>query len=584
MVIGIQRMTAIALLGTLLLCIVTLVANAASPTSLKNDTLSASMDEIHIITNTQRQGTKSSIGVLAGILQQHKKIKLWALDENNHIQSLLVEHSTTFPEKKGLLDLFSDINKQAHKQKISNHIFILFDERSSIPMISNDDYNKVSPLIENFQKSNINISTIHLGYTEKNAHLGALTTATNGRYQTIENIERLEEKFLDFISSALILNYLPLYDNLVRIDKNTDQVTFLLFSIDKNLPPRFIPPQGKIFSQYNYPDNVSWLQEKNFDIIRIDKPSRGTWQIDTQLNSHNKAIIKSPFLTEINPVPLHFFARSAHTLSIKLTQSGQHITNPKVLDHVAIKVAMKNQDSKIQTWFPMDNGHNGDDEAGDGIYSLQLNQALSPGQHNLSIDIDGYLFQRQINTAINVIREPAEFFHHLSADTSQYLITVVPYAKLLNLETMTVTATVINAVHEHQELRLSRSNAFEWQVTLDNNPETSPYTVEINIAATTYNGKSQSIWLGPVTIGEKQVLPSKKIALKNYSEKINAKKETLIDSEKAAIHNTPNRVISAIQLILINLLFGMLVIATIFICSAHNRKWRHTLRVMLSYD
>jgi len=272
-----------------------------------------------------------------------------------------------------LLGLFSDINKQAHKQKVSSPIFILFDEQSSIPMISNDDYNKISPLIKNFQKSNINISTIHLNYTEKNAHLGALTTATNGRYQAVKNIERLEEKFLDLISSALILNYLPLYDNLARIDKHTDQIIFLVFGVDKNLPARFIPPQGKSFSQYNYPDNVSWLQEKNFAIIRINKPSRGTWQIDTQLNSYNKAIIKSSFLAEINPVPLHLFARSAHTLSIKLAQSGQHITAPKILDHVAIKVTMKNTKGKVQTWFPMDNGHNGDDKAGDGIYSLQLN-------------------------------------------------------------------------------------------------------------------------------------------------------------------------------------------------------------------
>jgi len=68
MVIGIQRMTAIALLGALL-GIVTLAANATSTTSPNNDALSASIDEIHIITNTQRQSTKSSISMLAGILQ-----------------------------------------------------------------------------------------------------------------------------------------------------------------------------------------------------------------------------------------------------------------------------------------------------------------------------------------------------------------------------------------------------------------------------------------------------------------------------------------------------------------------------------
>jgi len=583
-------MTAIVWLSTLL-CIVTLVANATSPPSpvLKNETLFVSTDEIHIITNTQRQGTKSSISGLASILQQHTKIHLWALDENNYIQPLLLKHSSISAEKKSLLDLFSLVSKEVHNKKISSHIFILFDEQSPIPAISNDQYKKLSPFIKGFQKNNINISTLHLGLSEKNAYLGALTTATNGRYQTIKNIENLEKEFLNLISSALTLNYLPLHDNLVRVDKNTEQVTFLLFSIDKHLPPQFIPPQGKRFSQYNYPDNVRWQQEKNFDIIRINKPARGTWQIDTQLNSHNKAIIESSFLVETSPVPLHFLARSAHTLSIKLTQSGQHITASKVLEHVVVKVTMEKQNGKIQTWFPMDNGRNGDDKASDGIYALQLNQALSPGQHNLSIEVDGYLFQRQVNTVISVIMNPAEFFNHLSKDQSQHIITVVPYVKLLNPETMTVTAAVINAGREHQELQLNRSNVFEWQLALENTPETSPHTVEINIAATTYEGRSQSVWLGPVTIGKKNVLPAQKTAIQRLPEGVDSdhletKQETSTDKKNTAIHSTPNWVIAAIQLILINLFLGMLVIVTLSIWSTYNRKWIYTIRGMLSYD
>ncbi len=589
MVISVQQMAAIALLSAFL-CTATSAENTISPLPLKSNLLSAPRGEIHIITNTQRQGTKSSIRGLTAILQQHKKINLWALDENNHIQPLSIELSlAAVSEKKSVLDLFSLISKQVHNKKTPGHIFILFDEQSPVSAISNDQYKQLSPFVKNFQKNNIHISTIHLGSSEKNAHLGALTTATNGRYKTVKNIESLEKEFLNLISSALILNYLPLHDNLARIDKNTDQVTFLLFSADKNLPPQFIPPQGKKFSQYNYPDNVSWQQEKNFDIIRINKPTRGTWQIDTQLSSHNKAIIKSSFLVEISPLPFHFLARSVHTLSIKLTQSGQPITASKILEHVAVKVTMENQHGKVKTWFPMDNGRNGDDKASDGIYSLPLNQALSPGQHNLNIEVDGYLFQRQINTAISVIMNPAEFFNHLSRDQSQHIITVVPYMKLINPETMTVTATVINAGREHQELQLNRSNAFEWQLTLDNTPETSPYTVEINIAASTYKGQSQSVWLGPVTIGKKQALPAKKTAMKPHHgtvepDHLETKPATSTDKKNTALQNTPNRVMAAVQLILINLLLGILVIVTLSIWSAHNRKWIYKVKGMLSYD
>ncbi|NOY73383.1 MAG: hypothetical protein GXP14_13620 [Gammaproteobacteria bacterium] len=593
----------------LLSALLYIVAPNVNATSQKNDTRPASLDELHIITNTQLHSTKSSIASLASILQQHKKINFWNLTKKQTLTSVELGHFSeqtrkskqspfSSPNKKSLFDLFSFISKQEKQQKTVRHIFIVFDEHSPVPILTNKEYNSISPLIKRFQENNISISTIHLGSTSsaKNFHLHALTIATNGRYQSIANIEKLEKEFLNLISFSLKLNYLPFHDNLVRIDNNTDKISFLLFGTNKNLPIQFIPPQEEKFNQYNYPDNVHWLQEKNFEIIHIDKPEKGTWQIDAQSHPMDKAIISSAFQVEINSIPLQLFPHSAQTLSIKLTQENKHITAPKILDHVVIKVTMLSTQGTEQTWFPMDNGRNGDKQADDGIYGVQLSDALLAGQYHLKIDVDGHLFQRQINTSLNVVTKPFEFFILLSEDASQHTITVVPYAKLIHAETTTITASITSASGKQKEIRLNRKNNFEWQLALDNTPELSPYVVELNIATITYKGKSLSIWLDPMTVGQKPTQIRKTVTHKHHDlidhDNSITSADTLIENNKGSILSSDEKIESTplvwitpeIQFVLINFLLLMLILITFHFWSRYDKKWIYKLRGMLSYD
>ncbi len=587
-----------------LLCI---AAPNVKATSQKSDTRPASLDELHIITNTQLHSTKSSIASLASILQQHKKINFWNLTKNHALTSVELSRFSEkindskqnlfpAPDKKSLFDLFSSISKQAQQQKTVRHIFIIFDAHSPVPILTNEEYNSISPLIKKFQENNISISTIHLGSTSsgKNFQLHALTTATNGRYQSIVNIEKLEKEFLSLISFSLQLNYLPFHDNLVRIDNNTDKISFLLFGTDKNLPIQFIPPQEEKFNQYNYPDNVHWLQEKNFKIIHIDKPEKGTWQINAQSHPMDRAVITSALQIEINPVPLQLFPHSAQILSIRLTQENRHITAPKILDHVVIKVTMLSTQDAEQTWFPMDNGRNGDRLAGDGIYSVQLSDALLAGQYYLKIDVDGHLFQRQLNTSLNVVAKPFEFFNILSNDASKHTITVVPYAKLIHAETTTITASITTANGEQKEIRLNRKNNFEWQLALANTPELSPYIVELNIATITYRGRSLSIWLDPMIVGQQPTQIRKKVTHKHHDlidhDNLTTSPDTLIKNNKGSSRDEEIKSSSsvwttpAVQLVLINFLLLTFILITFHFWRRYNKKWIYKLKGMLSYD
>ena len=354
--------------------------------------------------------------------------------------------------------------------------------------------NVLAEQLPRLRQSGVRIFTIATDQHADDALLSQLAVASDGWYFPAADSDNLIQRAMVAVESIVSRDALPIEDGLIKIDDQVQRVTLLLYRNDPVLPPRLIPPLSDGFSQFNAPANVTWTTNDIYDLIVVSKPRIGTWQLDMPPNDANRAVIDATMTIDVSAMPPNVLAGEQRVINIELQQAGSRISDINVLEHLALKVALISNGRDVRLWYPLDNGEGGDDKAGDGIYTIVLNQELRAGEFDLAAEVEGVSIKRRKQQHFVVHATPAA--QHLSSEHGTVQLSVIPRMGMLDPETLAVVAHLRRADGTEAVMPLPRYTNTEWR----GSPPADAQSIEVNVQAMTMTGKPVSAWLEPLPL------------------------------------------------------------------------------------
>jgi uncharacterized protein (TIGR03503 family) len=179
------------------------------------------------------------------------------------------------------------------------------------------------------------------------------------------------------------------------------------------------------------------------------------------------------------------------------------------LDLVHITLRDQVDGGKQWEWQLFDDGKSADAAAGDGTFSHKLQESLTDGHHELTLLVDGTTFQREQRQTVNVYAQPVQANVTVDPDQSgHFVLSVIPYAGLIEPDSMEVTAVITDADGTSRDVKLGRTGPAEWRSELKDFNDPAGYQAEFDVTGNHSSGKPLSTHLGPYKFSSEGVIAS----------------------------------------------------------------------------
>ncbi|CAK0754386.1 VWFA domain-containing protein [Gammaproteobacteria bacterium] len=182
----------------------------------------------------------------------------------------------------------------------------------------------------------VNIYTIALSAEADQALLNSLAQGSGGWFETTSNAADLHRLFLRVFEHAVKPDTLPLTGNKFKVDGSISEVTLLLLHKPEAPPLRVQPPGGKFFDILHVPKNVRWHPDQGFDLITLEKPVAGEWQLDTPVDPDNRVTIVSDLKMQIPDLPNRVAEGARIPLSVTFHDKSGQITQDSFLQQIQV--------------------------------------------------------------------------------------------------------------------------------------------------------------------------------------------------------------------------------------------------------
>lgn len=313
---------------------------------------------------------------------------------------------------------------------------------------------------------NVKINTIALSAESDRELLHQLASATGGWFETIENADRLERLFLKMFEKVAQADSLPLKDNIIKIDNNIQEVTFLVFRKNDDAISLTSPSKKTITRELTSPQ-VSWYQDKRFELITIRDPEVGSWKLNADIDADNRAMVVTNLQLETTQLPNSIEAGAPINFQVHLEEDGKIIDRKEFLNFVRVKLQQENADGKVEFKTRLkDNGKDTDEKKNDGIFSIELKDSLAPGEYDIEVIVNGTTFKRNKRQKIKIFDDPVSVSLKQAADGT-YTLSVVPYKSLIDSNAMVVLARHILPSGEKIENKVPRVSPAEWRSSIN---------------------------------------------------------------------------------------------------------------------
>lgn len=368
--------------------------------------------------------------------------------------------------------------------------------------------NILQELLPILQKSGVTIHAIALSKDSDKNLLEQLTTATGGKFETIETAKGLERIFLHLFENVAPTDSLPLNENRVKVDSSIKEMTFLIFTENSEEETSITSPSGDIYDINNQAAEMTWHKESHYNLVTVKKPLEGYWKINSKVDPDNRVMVVTDLKLVSSKLPSTLYAGANQKVEIHLEDNGSIIDRRDFLHFVKVNINQESLDNKNKekSWKfkVLDNGKKFDKKQNDGIYSLELNKSLIAGEHEIEISVNGTTFRRQFRKQIIIYDKPATA-NIESISNKIFSVSVLPYQTLIDSESMRVTATHKRPNGDKNKVEITRLNPSEWAHEFATDEIKGVHKVTIRVSGKDHDGKPIKAKLKTlkITVGNK---------------------------------------------------------------------------------
>ncbi|ELA7156140.1 TIGR03503 family protein [Vibrio parahaemolyticus] len=293
---------------------------------------------------------------------------------------------------------------------------------------------------------------------------------------------------------------MSLLDNRFRVDPTIEQITFLVYREQSSQPVVLVRPDGKKYYAWGSYDNVRWYQEPSLDIISVDNPMPGPWQAVGKVTPKNNIRLISHLKLSTDVFPNRLYNGEALKFTARLTSDDKPLVLRDFLDRVNLRVTftkfVENEDELIKEARPVpmiigefsDDGRGLDEQAGDGVFTVQLPIEVEPGKYRARITSGNGVFLRAQEQVILVYPNPVSrtFIQSRSPEKPHQLVIsgeqgmIAPGSLAVNVEQNAPDGFIT-----YSQGQVSQ-DGMKTTLNLDNDPELGKYSWRGEIFATDF--------------------------------------------------------------------------------------------------
>lgn len=278
-------------------------------------------------------------------------------------------------------------------------------------------------LLDRIKSHGAHIDTIALSGNADRGLLKRLAVATGGLFTVATTADQLSRAFLNAFDKAAPSSQVPLTDNRFKVDQSIREFTALVFHKPDSRSTHLVPPNGRTIGPDTHNGRVHWLHEENYDLVTVERPMAGNWQVDAQLRPNSRVTVVSNLRMAVSDLPANFYQGDHLDLGVSFFDKKSRITNKDFLRLIKVDVSISDSSGRSGTKTISDPNKVPDD----GVYHAPINRLSVPGVYRVKVRADGKTFQREQTQTIT-LRPPVdvEVQGQGTGDQSRYLLTVTP--------------------------------------------------------------------------------------------------------------------------------------------------------------
>ena len=385
----------------------------------------------------------------------------------------------------------SDPAKQRSIILLSDGLVDLHQGKASSDQSRQNIINKSLPQIK---QKGFRIHTIALSEDADHELLKQLSMATDGWYHQVDNADELERVFLHLFEQATQRDSVPLVDNRFTIDTSVNEMTILVFRENETDVTQLVQPDQKNQSYETHEPSVSWMQEKHFDLITIDKPMSGEWFIDGNIDPDNRVMVLTDLRMETIDLPNNILAGEQFDIVAKLTDHGKQIDRQDFLQLVTAELSTQPlQGEPINNKMTLNNQT--------ATFMANLGKLFDSGQNDIVITAKSDTFERQRRQSVNVVALPFDVtVTQLDVDSRSHRLSMSADASMIDPQSLQISALLSAPDGSEFPYEVLRQSENAWQLTVaDLQPETA-YQLSLQIRGKTPAGRNVFLQPKPIQL------------------------------------------------------------------------------------
>lgn len=240
--------------------------------------------------------------------------------------------------------------------------------------------------------------TIHtLALSDESDHdlMATLAQRTGGLHIIAHEDKDLMPALLQIINRLAPSEEVPLANNRFLIDKTIDEFTLLAFH-DDAAQAILHSPEGKTFTAKQPGAGQKWHGNSSYTLVTVKAPNAGQWYIETPEHPDNRVTVISDIRFNSKQLPPTIYRGYPVNLETWFTEESKLIDKREFLRILQVKAKNK-KSGMLLAEFDLQL------DASKPYFVAQLEDGFNQlGEQNLTIEVDGRTFNRQVNHSFNV--------------------------------------------------------------------------------------------------------------------------------------------------------------------------------------
>ncbi len=464
----------------------------------QSDPRNLRVSALKLLINLMPEGAKAGISLFAH--ENRKLIQFGVVDESWKSRALAQLQQI---HSRGL---YTDIEK-AIEQAIqpwsgdlgqsSRHIILLTDGMVDVSkdfMQSAESRDRIiAELIPRLQQQNIKIQAIALSDQVDSELMGKLAFDTNGWSESASSAEQLQKVFFNMFKKAVPQDTVPLTGSKFVVDSSINEFSLVVFKQSGKQNTLLKQPDGELINHASKDDKVAWLTEPNYDLITVNQPLPGNWEILADIDPENQVMIVTDLKFQVDPIANYFTENETIVVTGYFSSDEQLVSEADFLNMIDLKIELLSEDLKSLQWTmqPVIDKP--------GLFQQKLSNVNASGKYKLSVLADGKTFQRSFQQEIEILEKLFTVEKEIQGET--LLIKLTADKTKLNTDMVNIQATVKEGLASPIPISLDKTENI-WQAQVDISESALDKWLNFSVMAETIDGKSISPNIAAIEINQ----------------------------------------------------------------------------------